>query len=180
MVNLLRIPLHARTGGMHSCLYPSRHGYANLRWQDMLPAHLPDMCHEPFGGESPQVSPIAMGLTPPFGLGSARRLAPAKAAAAAEQGKPGPEQAAQPQRPGAGKGHQLLQLQWPHASAARATQKVQGSVSGEGPQGLGHRTRHQFRSKRQIMHRAGTRLRVGRVQAAKSPGCCWRVRAKAR
>ena len=76
--------------------------------------------------------------------------------------------------------NQLLQLQWPHTSAARATQKVQGQFQ------RGTTARpwppHQapFMFKRQILHRAGTRLRVGRVQAAKGLDCCWRVRAKAR
>jgi hypothetical protein len=83
MVNVLRVPLDPRTGDMHSCLYPTRHGYANLRWPEMVPGHLPDMCHEAFGGESPQSLANCNGRTPPLGFGSAIRRAPAKAAAAA-------------------------------------------------------------------------------------------------
>ncbi len=167
-----------RTGGMHSCLYPSPHGYANLRWQTCLRPIARTCAMRHLAVSRRKSHQLQWRVNRPLAL--AARGGWHQQRRQQQQGKPGPEQAAQPQRPGAGKGHQLLQLQWPHASAARATQKVQGSFSGEGPQGLGHRIRHHFRCKRQIMHRAGTRLRVSRVQAAKGLGCCWRVRAKAR
>ena len=98
-----------------------------------------------------------------------------------QQGKPGLSK--QPNHRGQllEKGiNQLLQLQWPHTSAARATQKVQGQCQRGRTERPWPPHQAPFRCKRQILHRAGTRLRVGRVQAAKGLDCCWRVSAKAR
>ena len=179
MVNLLRVPLDPRTGGMHSCLYPTRHGYANLCWPEMLPGHLPDMCHEAFGGESPQSLANCNGAYTALGLWQREEAGTSKGGSSSRVSL---ALSKQPNHRG-----QVLEKGISFSSCSGLTQvlhvqprRSRGSVSGEGPQGLGHRIRHHFRCKRQIRHRAGSRRWVGRVQAAKGLDCFWRVRAKAR
>ena len=83
-----RVALKPCPSRVDSSFSAGRHSDSDLGWKEMLSGSGADLCRKALPVSRRSSSPIAISRTPPFGLGTATRLAPANAGAAAAQARP--------------------------------------------------------------------------------------------